>query len=104
MFLSYGCFIHSGQYECKEWQEALNVLDMLDMSFTRASSTLNTSISHNAVSQDEKGGGDTMLLSNVSTVCELQQSLRKHIFFSGFTPEPLNFFTLVRNLVVDLVL
>ncbi|CAL1530230.1 unnamed protein product [Lymnaea stagnalis] len=32
-------------YECKEWQEALNILDLLDMSFTRSTSAMNTSLS-----------------------------------------------------------
>nr|KAI8751246.1 putative cell division cycle protein 16 [Biomphalaria glabrata] len=31
-------------YECKEYQEALDVLDMLDMSFSRSQSMLNTSL------------------------------------------------------------
>ncbi|KAK3783246.1 hypothetical protein RRG08_022006 [Elysia crispata] len=60
-------------YECKEWQEALNVLDMLDMSFTRASSTLNSSLGQNSAPQDEKGGLDNMLLRNCdNSICLLR--------------------------------
>ncbi|RUS71238.1 hypothetical protein EGW08_021003 [Elysia chlorotica] len=60
-------------YECKEWQEALNVLDLLDMSFTRASSTLNSSMSQNLVGIQEEKGPDTVLLQNCdNSICLLR--------------------------------
>ncbi|XP_059163066.1 cell division cycle protein 16 homolog isoform X2 [Physella acuta] len=52
-------------YECKEWQEALNILDLLDMSFSRSSSAANIS--------DSLPGTETTLLPNCeNSICLLR--------------------------------
>ena len=50
------------QYECKEWQEALNILDMVDMSLTR------TSFLHSSVSQHNTDVDNSLPVKGVS-VC-----------------------------------
>ncbi|XP_035828816.1 cell division cycle protein 16 homolog isoform X3 [Aplysia californica] len=39
-------------YECKEWQEALNVLDLVDMSFSRSTSMINASLNDSLTDAD----------------------------------------------------